>query len=90
MLAQTEDGFRIAEEDLKIRGPGDLLGTRQSGMPDFRIGNILRDGALLQTARDLARAVLQEDPDLSDPEHSGLRQALLDRWAGRLELFQAG
>jgi len=90
VMAQTQDGFRIAEEDLKIRGPGDYLGTRQSGLPDFRVGNILRDGSLLQTARDLAQAALREDPGLSSGRHAALRQALLDRWSGRLELAQVG
>ncbi|MBI5015904.1 MAG: ATP-dependent DNA helicase RecG [Deltaproteobacteria bacterium] len=90
VLSQTEDGFRVAEEDLKIRGPGDLLGTRQSGLPDFRIGNILRDGPLLQTARDLAHAVLRDDAHLTQERHAALRRALLDRWAGRLELAQVG
>ncbi len=90
ILARTSDGFRIAEEDLRIRGPGDLLGTRQSGLPDFRIGNILRDGPLLQVARDMARAVLEEDPGLATGRHPVLRQALLDRWQGRLELAKVG
>ncbi len=89
-MAQTQDGFRIAEEDLKIRGPGDFLGTRQSGLPDFRVGNILRDGPLLQRARDLAAAVLREDRTLASPSNAALRAALLDRWAGRLELVQVG
>ncbi len=90
ILAATGDGFRIAEEDLRIRGPGDLLGTRQSGLPDFRIGNILRDGPLLQQARDLAARVLHEDPGLATGRYPVLRQALQDRWSGRLELAQVG
>jgi len=90
VLARTQDGFEIAEEDLRIRGPGDFLGTRQSGLPDFRVGNILRDGPLLQQARDLATAVLREDPELRAEKHAALRRALLDRWAGRLELAQVG
>jgi ATP-dependent DNA helicase RecG len=90
ILARTQDGFQIAEEDLRIRGPGDFLGTRQSGLPEFQVGNILRDGALLQTARDLAYEVLREDPGLSSEKYAVLRRALLDRWQGRLELAQAG
>ncbi|WP_025322361.1 ATP-dependent DNA helicase RecG [Deferrisoma camini] len=90
VLASTSDGFRIAEEDLRIRGPGDLLGTRQSGLPDFRIGNILRDGPLLQVARDLAARVLAEDPGLRAGRYPALREALQDRWAGRLELAKVG
>ncbi len=90
IMAQTNDGFRIAEEDLKIRGPGDFLGTRQSGLPEFQIGNILRDGPLLQEARDLAQAALQRDPGLAGTRYPVLREALQDRWQGRLELAQSG
>ncbi|MDW7712418.1 MAG: ATP-dependent DNA helicase RecG [Deferrisomatales bacterium] len=90
VLSRTQDGFEIAEEDLRIRGPGDFLGTRQSGLPDFRVANILQDGPLLQQARDLAAAVLAEDPGLRAPRNAALRRALLDRWAGRLELALAG
>lgn len=90
VLARTQDGFQIAEEDLRIRGPGDFLGTRQSGLPDFRVGNILRDGPLLQQARDLAAAVLAEDSGLRAGKNAAVRRALLDRWAGRLELSQVG
>jgi ATP-dependent DNA helicase RecG len=90
VMAQTHDGFRIAEEDLKIRGPGDFIGIRQSGLPDFRVGNILRDGALLQTARDLAQRVLEEDPGLSTGRYPALREALFDRWSGRLNLARVG
>ncbi len=90
VLARTTDGFRIAEEDLRIRGPGDLLGTRQSGLPDFRIGNILRDGPVLQQARDLAHHTLERDPGLATGRYPALRDALLDRWHGRLQLAQVG
>jgi len=90
ILAQTNDGFRIAEEDLKIRGPGDFLGTRQSGLPEFQVGNLLRDGPLLQEARDLAHAALRADPALAGNRYPALREALQDRWKGRLELAQAG
>jgi ATP-dependent DNA helicase RecG len=90
IMAETNDGFRIAEEDLKIRGPGDFLGTRQSGLPEFQVGNILRDGPLLQEARDLAHAALERDPGLSGGRYPALREALLDRWQGRLELAQSG
>ncbi len=90
VMARTEDGFRIAEEDLRLRGPGDFLGTRQSGLPDFRVGNILRDGALLERARELAAAILREDPGLASGRYPALREALQDRWSGRLDLAQAG
>jgi len=58
VLEETTDGFRIAEEDLKLRGPGELLGQQQSGLPPFRFGDLSRDGALIERARRLAKQVL--------------------------------
>ena len=86
VMAATNDGFRIAEEDLSIRGPGDFLGTRQAGIPDFRIANILRDARVLEEARQAAFTVADQDPALSLPAHQELREELLRRWGGRLEL----
>lgn len=86
VMESTTDGFRIAEADLEIRGPGDFLGTRQAGLPDFRVANILRDGRVLEEARREAFAVVEKDPRLALPEHARLRAELLRRWGGRLEL----
>jgi ATP-dependent DNA helicase RecG len=90
VMESTGDGFRIAEADLEIRGPGDFLGTRQAGMPDFRVANILRDGTLLDTARKAAFDLLERDPDLDSPEHTPLYDELLRRWGKRLELATIG
>src|SRR3989339_11474 len=90
IMEETSDGFRIAEEDLAIRGPGEFLGTRQSGLPDFRIANIARDGRILGEAKDDAFSVVNDDPRLTDPDHSELREVLLSRWAGRLSLAKTG
>lgn len=90
VMTDTDDGFRIAEADLKFRGPGEFLGRRQSGVPDFRVANIVRDNKILETARDEALAWIERDPDLSFPESRGLRATLEDRWAGRLELARVG
>jgi ATP-dependent DNA helicase RecG len=90
VMASTGDGFRIAEADLEIRGPGDFLGTRQAGMPDFRVANILRDGTLLEKARKAAFDLLERDPELSDPTHVPLYDELLRRWGKRLELATIG
>lgn len=90
VMESTTDGFRIAEADLEIRGPGDFLGTRQSGMPDFRVANILRDGALLEHARRAAFELLEADGELSSGEHMALREELLRRWGQRLELAVIG
>ena len=64
MLERTTDGFQIAEADLQLRGPGDFLGTRQAGLPPFRVANLVRDTALLAAARDEALAWLEHDPTL--------------------------
>ena len=90
VMTETNDGLRIAEADLAIRGPGAMLGTRQSGVPDFRVANILRDQKLLHQARDAASALLAHDPELSGPESRALREALVTRWAGRLGLARVG
>ncbi len=90
VMTETRDGLRIAEADLAIRGPGALLGTRQAGMPDFRVANLLRDGAILREARAAAESVLAIDPGLESPEHRALRQVLEARWAGRLSLSRVG
>ncbi len=90
VMEETTDGFRIAEEDLTIRGPGDFLGTRQSGLPDFRVANILRDGKILNEARQEAFSLVERDPDLSQPRHGPLAITLRERWRGRLELARVG
>jgi ATP-dependent DNA helicase RecG len=89
-LAASNDGFRIAEADLELRGPGELLGTRQSGLPDFRVANLIRDRRILEDARQAADAWLEHDPPLARPESQPLRRVLAHRWAGRLELAEIG
>jgi ATP-dependent DNA helicase RecG len=76
ILCETNDGFRIAEKDLEIRGPGDIEGTRQSGALDFRLVNILEDRDLLEQTRSIAETILDRDPDLSSPELANLREHL--------------
>ncbi|MCX8043708.1 MAG: ATP-dependent DNA helicase RecG [Desulfobacterota bacterium] len=90
VMEQTNDGFKIAEEDFRIRGPGDFLGTRQSGIPDFRVAHIGRDAKILAEARAAAFTLIEQDPELTLPEHRLLRRILLDRWKGRLELASIG
>jgi ATP-dependent DNA helicase RecG len=89
-LERSTDGFHIAEADLALRGPGDFLGTRQAGLPDFRVANLLRDTALLRAARDEAVAFLESDPDLSRAESAQIRAVLVHRWQGRLGLARVG
>ena len=90
IMEETNDGFRIAEEDLAIRGPGEFMGTRQAGLPDFRVANIIRDGRILNDAKTDAFALVEDDPRLEKPEHLPLREALLHRWGGRLDLVKTG
>ena len=76
ILANCDDGFKIAEADLAIRGPGEFLGTRQHGLPEFQIADLLRDGALLSIARREAFLLLENDPELAHPENGPARRAL--------------
>jgi ATP-dependent DNA helicase RecG len=76
IMTRTNNGFLIAEEDLRIRGPGEIYGTRQSGMPSFRVADLVKDMRLLEVARQEAFHLLESDPDLSRPEHTALREAV--------------
>jgi ATP-dependent DNA helicase RecG len=90
IMEETNDGFKIAEEDLAIRGPGEFMGTRQSGIPDFRIANIFRDVRILNDAKNDAFTFIDKDQLLEKKEHSLLKDVLLHRWEGRLELAKTG
>jgi ATP-dependent DNA helicase RecG len=76
ILRETDDGFRIAEEDLKLRGAGELLGTRQSGLPELRLADLARHGELLATARADARLIMERDPELKSERSQALRVLL--------------
>jgi ATP-dependent DNA helicase RecG len=76
VLEQSDDGFVIAEADLQFRGPGDLVGTAQTGLPPLRLGDLLRDGELMTQARQLALGIFQNDPQLLQPRHQALREYL--------------
>lgn len=71
-MVRTNNGFEIAETDLRLRGPGDLMGTQQSGVVDLRIADLSRDSAVLQAARDAAMDILRDDPNLVNPDHRGM------------------
>jgi ATP-dependent DNA helicase RecG len=85
-LVRSNDGFVIAEDDLRIRGPGEFFGLRQWGMPEFRVANLVRDNDLLQQARQEAFSLLKSDPGLKEPAHQGMRDAMLRKWGKKLEL----
>jgi ATP-dependent DNA helicase RecG len=92
VMTRTSDGFRIAEADLEIRGPGEFLGTRQSGLPDFRVANILRDGRILEEARSDAFTLADsfEFQQGTTEEMRGLALELKHRWGTRLGLASVG
>ncbi len=76
VMEETSNGFEIAEADLRLRGPGDILGTQQSGLPPLRLGDILKDGDLMRQARGAAFLVFERDPQLEDPEHRHLKKLM--------------
>ncbi|RKX71207.1 DNA helicase RecG [candidate division WOR-3 bacterium] len=89
-FASTTDGFELATKDLEIRGPGELLGKRQHGLPDLKITDITRDTPLLFKARRDAFQIVEFDPELNDPEHAVLKEQLARRFEAKLELLGIG
>jgi ATP-dependent DNA helicase RecG len=79
-MASTNDGFRIAEEDLKLRGPGEFYGTRQSGMTNLKLADIFRDVPILEIARKEAFDMVDADPNLSAPELKYLKRDLMKKY----------
>ena len=90
VFAQCDDGFVLAEEDLKIRGPGHVLGVKQWGEITFRVADLARDVSLLTKARQVAGELLHRDPDLSFPENQFLKETLLRKWGEKLALGSIG
>ena len=76
-MVRTQDGFEIAEVDLELRGPGDIMGTQQSGILDLKIADLVKDNHLVVTAREKAREILQKDPNLELPENKIIRQKII-------------
>ena len=79
VIETSTDGFYIAEQDLRLRGPGELRGVRQSGLPDLRLGDLASDQAIIERSRALAKAILEADPYLNKPEHALLKRELQAR-----------
>jgi ATP-dependent DNA helicase RecG len=88
ILCRTTDGFRIAEEDLRLRGPGELLGTRQHGFPELRVASLVEDTQLLMRARDDAAEIAARDPRLRDPAHQALRTELRRRFRDKVAFIE--
>ena len=87
VLTQTTDGFRISEEDLKLRGPGDFFGKRQHGLPQMRIADLAGDIRLLKEAQEAAQALLAEDPTLDRPEHQPLKEQIRRLFTEHADIF---
>jgi len=86
-MVDSSDGFFIAERDLKIRGPGDFMGTRQSGLPTLRFADLMRDIKIIESTREEAFDLVGRDPHLSQPEHQKLKQVFLETMGDRLDLM---
>jgi ATP-dependent DNA helicase RecG len=87
VLEKTTDGFKIAEEDLRMRGPGEFFGTRQHGLPELKVADLMEDFELLRLARRDAFALVKDDPALDLPHHQQLRRELLHAYGGKLDLI---
>jgi ATP-dependent DNA helicase RecG len=89
-MTRTNDGFEIAEMDLTLRGPGQFFGTRQHGLPEFKMADITSEIELLKVAKADAIELLRKDPKLSSPQHRNLRAALIKQFGQTLQLAQIG
>ncbi len=90
VMLETSDGFKIAEADLQLRGPGEILGLKQAGFPEFRFVNLVQDIEILKQARDAALRLIKLDPRLEQKGHKGLREYLKHYWGERLRLSLIG
>ena len=90
IVCATSDGFRIAEEDLQLRGPGEFFGTRQHGLPELRVADIIKDYRLLRMARRDAFEMAAQDPELSEPKHAIIGACLNEAFRNRLDLIRVG
>ncbi len=90
VLASTDDGFRLAEQDLQMRGPGDLLGTKQIGLPPLRIADLVRDAEVLVKAREIAQRIVEQDPNLELIEHAKLQRQVAQRHGAVVSLGDVG
>ena len=90
VLESTDDGFKIAEEDLRLRGPGEFFGTRQHGLPELKVADLVEDFELLRLGRRDAFAIVADDPGLNAPHNQQLRSQVIKAYGGRLELLSGG
>ncbi|MDR2708753.1 MAG: ATP-dependent DNA helicase RecG [Elusimicrobiota bacterium] len=90
IITKTNDGFKIAEADLKMRGPGEILGTAQHGFAEFKAGHILKDADIIEFAKDFARNAIEKDPKLQDPQNAKLRDVVVKNFGHKLMLINVG
>ena len=76
IMCDTNDGFKISEKDLELRGPGEFLGTRQHGLPSMKAGNLISDMQILRDAHNAALEIFDEDPTLSEPENAKIKDCI--------------
>jgi ATP-dependent DNA helicase RecG len=86
-MIKSSDGFEIAEADLKLRGPGDFMGTKQSGVPEFNVADIVEDQSILRKTKKLATRILEQDPELTSSEHQNLRKVFEPYFREKSNLF---
>jgi len=90
VMTQTQDGFMIAQEDLEIRGPGEFFGTKQHGLPELKIGNIISDIDIMEIARKEAVNIIKSDPELSAKENYLIKRNFLQSFKHRIDLAKVG
>jgi len=90
VLQETDDGFKIAEEDLRLRGPGEFFGTKQHGLPELKVADLIEDFELLRMARRDAQEIIAEDPALAAPHNQQLRREVIAAYQGRLDFLTGG
>ena len=89
-MTKTCDGFKIAEMDFKLRGPGEFFGTRQHGLPELKISDLIKDFPILKQARADAFEIVAKDPHLTQETHQKIRQNVLEAFKDKLELISIG
>jgi ATP-dependent DNA helicase RecG len=90
IMTATNSGFKIAEEDLKMRGPGELMGTVQHGFPQFKAGDLIKDADIIEFAKDFAAKTVEDDPTLSKKENTGLKKFISESFSNKIKLLNVG
>ena len=86
VMQETNDGFVISEKDLELRGSGEFFGTRQHGIPEFKVANLFEDMSILKQVQSLSMKIINDDPNLERPENSLLRKTISRKFDGKIEI----